>query len=90
LAAVRDIQLRDLGGFLVELQRFGARRPDLVRAKLEAAMATDAEWRELHHRLDEEAPLGEVRTPGIGGACADCGAVHGSLDRFCASCGQPL
>lgn len=90
LAGVREIQLRDLGGFLLELRRFGRERPDLIEAKLAAAAATDAELRSLHHRLDEEAPIGELRRPGIGGACEHCGAVHGSLDRFCASCGEPL
>lgn len=90
LTAVREIQLRDLGGFLLELHRFGRERPDLVEAKLAATAATDAELRSLHHRLDEEAPIGELRRPGIGGACEHCGAVHGSLDRFCASCGEPL
>ncbi len=90
LAAIREVQLRDLGGFLLELHRFGRRRDDLVRAKLEATAATDAELRALHHRLDEEAPIGEVRRAGIGGACPACGAVHGSLDRFCASCGESL
>ena len=90
LAGVREVQLRDLGGFLLELHRFGRSRPDLVQAKLAATAATDAELRSLHHRLDEEAPIGELRRPGIGGACEHCGAVHGSLDRFCASCGEPL
>jgi hypothetical protein len=90
LAAVREIQLRDLGGFLLELHRFGRQRPDLVEAKLAATAATDAELRSLHHQLDEEAPIGELRRPGIGGACEHCGAVHGSLDRFCASCGEQL
>ena len=90
LTSVREVQLRDLGGFLLELHRFGRERPDLVQAKLSAAAATDTELRSLHHRLDEEAPIAELRRPGIGGACEQCGAVHGSLDRFCASCGQPL
>ena len=90
LVGIREIQLRDLGGFLLELHRFGRQRPDLVEGKLAAAAATDAELRSLHHRLDEEAPISELRRAGIGGACEHCGAVHGSLDRFCASCGEPL
>ena len=32
----------------------------------------------------------ELREPGIGGACENCGAVYGSQDRFCATCGDPL
>jgi uncharacterized OB-fold protein len=35
-------------------------------------------------------PVRELREPGIGGSCEHCGAVHGSEDRFCASCGARL
>ena len=90
LAAVREVQLRDLGGFLLELHRFGRERPDLVQSKLASAAATDAELRELHRSLDQDMPIGELRRPGIGGACERCGAIHGSLDRFCATCGASL
>src|SRR5437870_1747070 len=34
LRRLREVQLRDLGGFLVELHRFGRERPELVRSKL--------------------------------------------------------
>jgi hypothetical protein len=90
LRKLREVQLRDLGGFLLELHRLGRERSDLVRAKLERAADTDRELRGLEMTLDGTHALGEVRVTGIGGACEHCGAVHGSADRFCASCGRPL
>jgi hypothetical protein len=90
LRRLREVQLRDLGGFVLELNRFGRERPDLVAAKLRAAAGTDEELRALEIALDGRASLRELREAGIGGACAECGAVFGSADRFCASCGAPL
>jgi hypothetical protein len=90
LRSLREVQLRDLGGFLVELRRFGAEREGLVEAKLELALATDHELRALEAELGRPPGPRSVREPGVGGACSVCGAVHGSLDRFCSSCGEPL
>ena len=75
---------------MVELSRFGRDRPDLVRGKLESALRTDAELRALERALGTGQPLRELREAGIGGACLECGAVHGSGDRFCSACGEPL
>ena len=90
LRQLREVQLRDLGGFILELYRFGHQRPDLVRLKVELAARTDAELRALEAMLDRREPRRELREAGIGGACDHCGAVHGSLDNFCAACGQAL
>jgi hypothetical protein len=90
LRRLREVQLRDLGGFVLELNRFGRDRPELVEAKLQAAASTDEELRALERALDGRASLRELREAGIGGACDECGAVHGSADRFCASCGAAL
>lgn len=90
LRSLRELQLRDIGGFMVELQRFDRERPDLVRQKVSAAVQTDRELRALEHALAERRPVGEIREPGIGGSCPGCGTVHGSSDRFCAWCGQQL
>ena len=90
LRRLREVQLRDLGGFVLELHRFSRERPELVAAKLRAAAVTDEELRALEIALDGRASLRELREAGIGGACAECGAVFGSADRFCASCGEPL
>jgi hypothetical protein len=90
LRQVREIQLRDIGGLTLELHRFGRERRDLIQAKVEDAARTDAELRGLERALDGEASIRELREAGIGGACRACRAVHGSTDRFCASCGEPI
>jgi hypothetical protein len=90
LRRMRHLQLRDIGGFMVELNRFGRDRPDLVKVKIEAAAKTDRELRSLERTLGEGRPLMDVREPGIGGACPGCGTVHGSADRYCSWCGREL
>jgi hypothetical protein len=90
LRALREIQLRDIGGFALELYRVGEQRPELMEAKLRGASATDEELRGLERALDGGARIRELREAGIGGACDSCGAVHGSSDRFCATCGERL
>jgi hypothetical protein len=90
LRHLREVQLRDLGGFALELHRFGAERPELVRGKLESAAETDRELRQLENAVTGRVELRMVREAGIGGACVQCGAVHGSEDRFCSNCGGPL
>jgi hypothetical protein len=90
LRRVREVQLRDIGGFVLELHRFGRTRADLVQAKVLGAAATDSELRALEQALGEQHRLRELREPGIGGACDRCGAVYGSGDRFCATCGVAL
>jgi hypothetical protein len=87
LRRLREIQLRDIGGFMLELHRFGRQRPDLVEGKLAGAAGTDRELRSLERALEEPVPVRELREVGIGGACSQCGAVYGSGDRFCAWCG---
>jgi hypothetical protein len=89
LRRLREVELRDLGGFMVELHRFGTDRPELVREKIAAAAQTDAEIRTLEHALGSPQPLRELREAGIGGTCRRCGAIYGSTDRFCAACGEP-
>jgi hypothetical protein len=92
LRQLRELQLRDLGGFVFDLYRFGEQREHLVRAKLDALIATDKEVRALRELLGEVEPDRSitVRVPGVGGSCATCGAFHSSADTFCASCGAEL
>jgi hypothetical protein len=90
LRRLRELQLRDLGGFVVELHRFGRERPDLVGAKVQAAADTDRELRALEQTLGDGESAMELREPGIGGACIHCGTVHGSTDRYCSWCGRKL
>lgn len=90
LRHLRELQLRDLGGFTVELSRHGRSRPELVRGKIENALRTEQELRSLERRLTGRAAVREVREPAIGGICRRCGSVHGSADHFCSACGGPL
>lgn len=90
LRKLRELQLRDLGGFLLEQARLGRENPEIVRTKLTAASETDRELRELERVLGGRTALREVREPGVGGACPACGTVHGSSDRYCSWCGQKL
>lgn len=90
LRQLRELQLRDIGGFLVECYRFSRARPDLVETKMQEALQTDRELRALERALGDERPHNEVREPGIAGSCPECGSVHGSGDRFCAWCGHRL
>jgi hypothetical protein len=86
LRRLRELAFRDLGGLVFDLHRFGRERDDLVRVKLEALGAIDAELRALELALDDVHPLQELREPGIA-ACPRCGTLHGSEARFCPSCG---
>jgi hypothetical protein len=90
LRRLRELQLRDLGGLVFELRRFGRRREDLVDQKLTQLAATDEELRHLEMLLDDRRAVVELREPGIGGTCSNCGALHGSADHYCAHCGRPL
>ena len=90
LRKLRELQLRDLGGFTLEQRRLRRERPELTQAKLDAVAETDRELRALEHALAERRSLRELREPGIGGACGQCGTVHGSSDRYCSWCGRKL
>ena len=87
---MRELQLRDAGGFVFDLYRFGEQRDVLVRAKLDALIATDKEIRSLEARLGVAGRVQEIRRPGVGGTCANCGAFHASEASFCAHCGVEL
>lgn len=90
LRQLRELQLRDIGGFMVELRRLGRERPGVVEEKVSAAVQTDLELRTLERALGEGRAPSEIRAAGIGGACSQCGTVHGSTDRFCAWCGSAV
>ena len=88
LRRVRELGFRDLGGLVFDLDRFGRDRADLVRAKLDALRAIDAEARALEAALADHRPVEELHEPGIA-SCAHCGTIHGSEARFCPNCGRP-
>jgi ribosomal protein L40E len=86
---VRELGFRDLGGLVFDQHKFASINEELVRSKLTALAAVDAELRALEHALDDRRPLTELREPGIS-VCPRCGALHGSDARFCPSCGVPV
>ena len=91
---VREIYLRDLGGFVYELHRLGSgqdeRHAAVMSAKLERLDSLDTERAELQERLGDASGELLLREPGIGGTCPTCGELHGSEARFCTNCGMPL
>ena len=47
----RELQLRDLGGLIFDMYRFGSKRQDLVREKLRVMFEADRELREFEAAL---------------------------------------
>ena len=95
LRSVREVLLRDLGGFFYEIHRaagasHGGHR-DLLETKAGRLVAVDEELGQLEARLGEAHPAQTVvREPGVGGTCRTCGELHGSDAAWCARCGSPL
>ena len=95
LRAVRDLLLRDLGGFTYEIQRSAGGTAQethkrLIEAKTNRIAAVDTEVRGLEGRLGEPHGGALLREPGIGGTCPECGEIHASDAHYCARCGAPL
>lgn len=93
LRRVREVLLRDLGGFVFELHRSEAEQSTaetaLVAGKLDRLRTVDGELRALEAELDDKRPM-TLREPGIGGTCPVCGELFGSEARFCWACGTPV
>jgi hypothetical protein len=93
LRSVRELLLRDLGGFTYEVHRSGSRAEtaaQLQQAKAERIAALDAEVLALEARLGEPHATTTLREAGIGGTCPVCGELHASDAHFCSHCGEPL
>jgi hypothetical protein len=95
LRRVRELLLRDLGGFVFELHRSpggsaqeGPRR--LVESKANRIAALDTEVRGLEARLGQPHEGAVLWEPGIGGLCPECGELHASDAHYCSRCGAPL
>jgi zinc-ribbon domain len=95
LRHVRELLLRDLGGFTYEIHRTaggaaqeGHRR--LADAKANRIAALDAEVGAIEARLGEPHAETVLREAGIGGTCPECGELHASDAHFCSRCGTPL
>ena len=94
LRHVRELLLRDLGGFTYEIHRTAggtAQEPQrrLAAAKAKRISALDAEVLALESRLGEPHET-LLREPGIGGTCPECGELHASDAHFCSRCGTGL
>lgn len=95
LQRIRELLLRDLGGIVHEIHRAEqrgdhGRHEDLVRTKLERLDRLDGELGELETMLGRASEPTVLRQPGVGGSCPACAELHGSRDRFCWNCGNPL
>jgi hypothetical protein len=93
LRAVREILLRDIGGFYYEAQRAeDGVEPHraLLDAKAGRLARLDEELRDLESRLGETRGTTLLREPGLGGTCPHCGELHASDARFCSRCGTAL
>jgi hypothetical protein len=95
LRRVRELLLRDLGGFTYELHRTAGGAPSeshrrLAVAKADRIGALDAEVRDIESRLGQPHAEPMLREPGVGGTCPECGELHASDARFCSRCGTPL
>lgn len=95
LRHVRELLLRDLGGFTYEVHRTAGgslQEPQrrLAAAKAERLSALDAEVLALETQLGVPHEAAVLREPGIGGTCRECGELHASDAHFCSRCGAPL
>jgi hypothetical protein len=87
---LREALVRDLGALVVEMDRLGRRNDELVARKARDIEALDAELRGLAAALGERQTLARVVDTGIAGACAHCGTLLATDDRFCSHCGKPV
>jgi len=89
LRRVRELGFRDLGGLVFDQHKFGRLNEELVRGKVHALAAVDAELRALEDALGERRDVTELREPGIT-ACPRCGTLHSSDANFCPCCGLAI
>jgi hypothetical protein len=85
----RELALRDLGGLVFDLHRFGRERGDLVEQKLSALSTLDSEMRALQALLDDHPEVSVLHEPGLA-SCPRCGALHASDAAYCSACGLPV
>ena len=85
----RELALRDLGGLVFDLHRFGRERTDLVDHKLAALGTLDSEMRALETLLEDHPEVTVLHEPGIA-SCPRCGALHASDAAYCSACGLPV
>jgi hypothetical protein len=88
LRRARELGLRDLGGLVFDMRRFGRPREDLVAGKVATLTRIDGELRSLEAVLDDVQPVTVLHEAGIT-ACPRCFAIRGAEANFCPNCGLP-
>ncbi len=83
----REALVRDLGALVVDLNRLGRERPDLVKAKADEIATLDTELRGIAQALGEDLRLQDAVARGATSQCGSCGTPVSSTDGFCAHCG---
>jgi hypothetical protein len=86
----RELQMRDLGGLIFDMYRFGSKRQDLVREKLRLMFEADRELRQFEAMLGGRRGALEVREPGVGGSCPRCLTLYSTDAHYCWRCGLAL
>ena len=86
----RELQMRDLGGLIFDMYRFGSKRQDLVREKLRLMFEADRELRAFEAMLGGRRRSLEVREPGVGGSCPRCLTLYSTDAHYCWRCGLEL
>ena len=86
----RELQMRDLGGLIFDMYRFGSKRQDLVREKLRAMFEADRELREFEALLGGRQGSLDVREPGVAGSCPRCLTLYSTDAHYCWRCGLAL
>jgi hypothetical protein len=81
----REIDIRDLGGLVLEMVRRGRFREELLVERAEDVLAGEERIRELDMLLN---PPPGPRGPGGGPVCR-CGTALEASARFCWRCGRP-
>jgi hypothetical protein len=82
--------MRDLGGLIFDMYRFGSKRQDLVREKLRLMFEADRELRAFEAMLGGRRDPLEVREPGVGGSCPRCLTLYSTDAHYCWRCGLAL
>jgi hypothetical protein len=90
VARVREALVRELGTLVMEMERLDRRNEELVRRKAKEIEALDRELSGLAAALGRRQTLSGVIATGVAGACAACGTLLGTEDRFCSRCGKPV
>src|SRR6478672_12331542 len=86
----RELQMRDLGGLIFDMYRFGSKRQDLVREKLRLMFEADRELRAFEAMLGGRRDPLAVREPGVGGSCPRCLTLYSTDAHYCWRCGLAL